>query len=182
MFVLELENFNSPESVKKLIVDQLVTIVCGNVTEMGYFRGKKRIWIRNDEDMQEVQRLLHSKDSHNVTLWCTGSGSASKRSRTMIDLSWSGSDDESELAHAPKKKKRSRQEEKLERIDNMIDKLKAKQALVYNDIQYLKLLTLAGTAASVILLRDLSLNHKVEKVLILRSLPPHVRITLQKLC
>ena len=72
--------------MKQLLVDQLATIVRENVAEMGYFRGNKRIWIRNDEAMKEVQRLLRSKDSHNVTLWCMGRDSAPKRSRTIIDL------------------------------------------------------------------------------------------------
>ena len=86
MFLLqniEFDNFKSPESMKQLLVDQLATIVCENVAEMGYFRGNKRIWIRNDEDMKEVQRLLRSKDSHNVTLWCMGRDPAER----LISLS-----------------------------------------------------------------------------------------------
>ena len=58
---------------------------------MGYFQGNKRVWVRNEDDIQEVVKLLRSKDNHSVTLWCMGKSWASKR---VLELSDSESDEE----------------------------------------------------------------------------------------
>ena len=54
-----------------LLLSQLgQEIVAKESSEMGYFQGNKRVWMRNEDDIQEVVKLLRSKDNHSVTLWC----------------------------------------------------------------------------------------------------------------
>ena len=49
------------------------------------------MWVRNEDDIREVVKLLRSKDNHCVTLWCMGKSQASKR---VLELSDSESDEE----------------------------------------------------------------------------------------
>ena len=55
--------------MQKLLLDQLRSEVSNDHSfEFGYFQGNKWIWARNTDDLKEIQRLLKSKESHNVTL------------------------------------------------------------------------------------------------------------------
>ena len=68
--------------MKNLLLSQLgQDIVAKESFEMGYFQGNKRVWVRNEDDIQEVVKLLSSKDSHCVTLWCMG------KSKQVLELS-----------------------------------------------------------------------------------------------
>ena len=79
---------------------------------MGYFQGNKHVWVRNEDDIQEVVKLLRSKDNHCVTLWCMGKSRASKR---VLELSDSESDEEVEIKSKSKQRKKcSKYTEKLE--------------------------------------------------------------------
>ena len=95
LFILrnvELQKLKTPESMKNLLLSQLgQEIVAKESFEMGYFHGNKRVWVRNEDDIQEVVKLLRSKDNHCVTLWCMGKSQASKR---VLELSDSESDEE----------------------------------------------------------------------------------------
>ena len=46
--------------------------------DIGYFRGNKRIWIRDDNDLKELTQLLQTK---HTTLWCTGRGKRKSKKR-----------------------------------------------------------------------------------------------------
>ena len=55
--------------------------------------------MRNEDDIQEVVKLLRSKDNHCVTLWCMGKSQPSKR---VLELSDSESDEEVGIKSKPK--------------------------------------------------------------------------------
>ena len=133
LFILrnvELQKLKTPESMKNLLLSQL-----GQESfEMGYFQGNERVWVRNEDDIQEVVKLLRSKDNHCVTLWCMGKSQASKR---VLELSDSESDEEVGIKSKSKQRKKcSKYTEKLERIDDTVDELKCKHGSAYNAIQY----------------------------------------------
>lgn len=98
--------------------------------------------------MQDVRKLLRNRDSSGVsscTLWCMGLSAKKdldlgKRTRDHTDSdSAADTDSDSGSKRSKRKKKpvkKSRHEEKLERIDNIIDQLKAKHGSEYTDIQY----------------------------------------------
>ena len=135
---IELQYFTQPETVQKLILDQLRSEVSNDHSfEFGYFQGNKRIWARNTDDLKEIQRLLKSKASHNVTLWCMGKSQSAPVKRTCVEMTDSDSGGESEsLVKAKSKKKKTKYEGKLEREDDLVDKLKSKHGVTYTIIQY----------------------------------------------
>ena len=73
LFILrnvKLQKLKTPENMKNLLLSQLgQEIVAKESSEMGYY---KRVWVQNEDDIQEVVKLLRSKDNHSVTLWCMG--------------------------------------------------------------------------------------------------------------
>ena len=128
--------FSDPSKLRAFFMDQLRDQVSDNaVFYFGYFQGNKRIWIR-DKDLRMVQ-----SDTHSITLWCDGKTNERQAKRTSSDLNLSDSDGENESsAHAPAKakgkKKRTRYEEKAERIDDIVDRLKSQHGKEYTIIQY----------------------------------------------
>ena len=42
-----------------------------NEFDFGYYKGTKRLWIRNDSDLEELIKLLQTKS---LTLWCEAQG------------------------------------------------------------------------------------------------------------
>ena len=65
---------NSPKDLYAVIIEQLgrKTVADSTDFEVGYYVGKKRVWIRNQNDIHDVIHLLKTKDNHSVTLWCMG--------------------------------------------------------------------------------------------------------------
>ena len=135
------QHFSDPDKLRGFLMDQFRDQVSSNaVFDFGYFRGNKRIWIRDKEDLREVQKMVQS-DTHSVTLWCDGKTNERQAKRTSSDLNLSDSDGENESpTHAPAKakgkKKRTRYEEKAERIDDIVDRLKSQHGREYTIIQY----------------------------------------------
>ena len=145
---VDCDKLSSPIDLNKIIFDQLgQNLVSKDLTfDIGYYRGNKRVNILGSDDMQDVRKLLRNKDSSGVsscTLWCMGLSAkkdvdSGKRTRDQTD---SESDTDSDPGtRRPKRRKKStkksRHEEKLERIDNIIGKLKTKHGSEFTDIQY----------------------------------------------
>ena len=65
---------DSPCELKQLILDQFGgEIVPGDLMfDTGYLRGNKRVCLVSVDDMEAVNKLFHSTDGHEVTLWCKG--------------------------------------------------------------------------------------------------------------
>lgn len=93
--------------------------------DVGYFKGNKRIWIRNDNDLKDLTKLLKSKG---VTLWCNGKRKSRKRA--------SDSSDSEEDCARPKKKKRSASKERTDRVDDVTDELRLKHKSAFTSLQY----------------------------------------------
>lgn len=145
---VDCDKLGSPMDVNKFIFDQLgQNLVSKDLTfDVGYYRGNKRVNILGSSDMQDV-RILRNKDSSGVSS-CTYSmvyGTISKErygpGETYTRSTDSAADTDSDCGSKRSKRKKkpvkkSRHEEKLERIDNIIDQLKAKHGSEYTDIQY----------------------------------------------
>ena len=133
------QHLSDPNKVRDFFVEQLCDQISSNaVFDFGYYRGNKRVWVRNNEDLKEVHKLLKSNDSHSVTLWCDGKADHRSAKRSGSDLTFSDSDGEND-AHLPKskgKKKRTRYEEKADRIEDVVDQLKEKHGKDYTLVQY----------------------------------------------
>ena len=145
---VDCDKLGSPMDLNKTIFDQLgQNLVSKDLAfDVGYYRGNKRVNILGSDDMQDVRRLLRNKDSSGVsscTLWCMGlsakkDADLGKRTRDQTD-SESDTDSDSGTKRSKRKKKpakKLRHEEKLERIDKIIDELKTKHGSEYTDIQY----------------------------------------------
>ena len=136
---VDVQQLSRPEDVREVIADQLGEDIVSSAShfEIGYFKGNKRVWVRNEKDTREIQRLLQSS-SHSVTLWCMGKSepitTTTKRSAACVQISDSDSDEDAKLPH--KRKKLSKYEQKLERVDQLVDDLKLKHGPTYNNIQY----------------------------------------------
>ena len=147
---VDCDKLGSPVDLNKIIFDQLgQNLVSRDLTfDVGYYRGNKRVNILGSDDMQDVRKLLRNRDSSGIsscTLWCMGLSAKKdvdlgKHTRDQTDSdSAADTDSDSGSKRSKRKKKpvkKSRHEEKLERIDNIIDQLKAKHGSEYTDIQY----------------------------------------------
>ena len=90
------------------------------------------------QDVADVRQQLGT-DYNGLTLWCMGvpKKRLGKRGHdTESDSEISECDDFPRRVRKKKKKTKSWSEEKQERIDDLIDELKAKHGVRYNDIQY----------------------------------------------
>jgi hypothetical protein len=128
VFLLNHVNFGDIETLDSLrdeIFDQFggdyIDENCG--FDLGYYKGSKRIWMRNDGDLKELTRLLVARP---ITLWCSGRKKKSKKRES--------SDSEDEQPR--NKKKKSSSDERLERVDDIVDELRQKNKSLYSILQY----------------------------------------------
>ena len=72
---------DSPRELKRMIFEQFGRkIVPSNLRfDVGYYRGNKRVCLVGVNDMEDVNKLLRSTDGHEVTLWCMGCTTKTKR-------------------------------------------------------------------------------------------------------
>lgn len=91
--------------------------------DFGYYKGTKRIWVRGDYDIKD---LLSTKS---LTLWCEGR--SKKRKRKPSESSGSGED-----FRSVKKKKKTTSEERMDKVDDIVDDLRAKHKNIYTNMQY----------------------------------------------
>ena len=110
------------------------------ITAMGYFfKGKKKIWIQTDE---ELRKLVETELSRGKSmLWCETADAAPKRYRAAsIDKENSDEEeltnDEEVTCTQPRKRKKSLAEEKRERVQKLVDELKATHQAQYSGPQY----------------------------------------------
>ena len=113
--------------------------------DLGYYRGNKRMWIRNNSDLSDL--LVRSSEKDELTLWCEGistkpttSGKRKKKSscasRPADYLEISSDSDSSTDKPKAKKKKKTLLEEKQDRIDEIVDELREKHRSQYTSLQY----------------------------------------------
>ena len=136
MFIfVDTDKLDSPRELKRMIFDQFGgEIISWNLTfDIGYFRNNKRVCLVSADDMEDVNKLLRSSDGHKVTLWCMGCKTKQKRKwvQTISDVDSNDSSSESERPAKKFKKRKSWYAEKLERVDETVDTLKAKHSLKY---------------------------------------------------
>ena len=154
---VDCDKLSSPVDLNKIIFDQLgQNLVSKDLTfDVGYYRGNKRVNILSSDDMQDMRKLVRNKDSSGVsscTLWCMGLSAkkdvdSGKRTRDQTDSESDTDSDPGTKRRKRRKKstKKSRHEEKLERIDNIIGKLKTKHGSIFSIVYGLNHLILATT-------------------------------------
>ena len=104
--------------------------------DVGYYQGTKRIWIRNEADLKDFFQALQTKGA---TLWCDGVAhcKTSTRKHSRCATPDSSESDECETpARGKRKKKKTAYEQKLERIDDIVDKLREKHGSRFTSLQY----------------------------------------------
>ena len=94
-----------------------------NEFDFGYYKGTKRLWVRNDSDLEELIKLLQTKS---VTVWCDGQ----KKKRKISESS------ESDEEFHRMKKKKNKVDEKADKIDDLVDNLREKHGISYSNLQY----------------------------------------------
>ena len=106
---------------------------------VGYTKGGNKVWIRTATDVQDVWNFIRSNES--VSLWCHGvsvSAPKGKRPKDFSSETDSDSDDSFKYKKRRKKKKRKKSafEEKTNRVEELVTKLRQKHGSRYNTIQY----------------------------------------------
>ena len=85
-----------------------------------------------------IKKSVRSSD--NITLWCMGVSDKRRRGKHRRDYSDSNSecdsDDTRQRSRSKSKKKKTKYEEKVERVDELVDELKLKHGTMYTNIQY----------------------------------------------
>ena len=112
--------------------------------DVGYYRGNKRMWIRNNRDLSDL--LTRSAERDELTIWCEGistkpttSGKRKKSSGLVDSLEISSDSDSSDGLKSKTKKKKKKKtllEEKQDRIDEIVDNLREKHKTQYTSLQY----------------------------------------------
>ena len=135
------ENLGTLTDLRGMILEQFGEEAVGSELdfEMGFYRNNKRVWVRSAADFNDyIKKAIYSSD--NITLWCMGVSEKRRRGKHGRDYSDSTSDCDSDDMHQrsrPKsKKKKTKHEEKLERVDELVDELKLKHGTTYTSIQY----------------------------------------------
>lgn len=123
-------SLSDTEKVRKLLTDHFREEVSKEqYFDFGYYHGNKRVWVKNKEDLLAIKELLVSNEKQcNVTLWCMGRIEPQPAKR-LINMLSDDSESDLQIEGKPKRKKmkkKTRQEERTERIDSKVDKLKQK--------------------------------------------------------
>ena len=124
---VNLSDIVSISSLREKIYTQFGSKFINNESEfdIGYFNGTKRIWMRDNDDLKYMIELMQVKT---IMLWCIG---RKKRSKKVSDSS-----DSEELRPKTKKKKRSACEERVDRVDDIVDELRVKHKTMFTNLQY----------------------------------------------
>ena len=106
---------------------------------VGYTKGGNKVWIRTATDVQDVWSFIRSNES--VSLWCHGVSASAPKGKRAKDFSSetdSDSDDSFKYKKRCKKKKRKKSafEEKTNRVEELVTKLRQMHGSRYNTIQY----------------------------------------------
>ena len=122
---VNVDNIQSMASFRKELHVQFGSkfINDSNEFDFGYYKGTKRLWVRNDSDLEELIKLLQTKS---VTVWCDGQ----KKKRKISESS------ESDEEFHRMKKKKSKVDEKGDKIDDLVDNLREKHGISYSNLQY----------------------------------------------
>ena len=122
------ENLGTLTDFKDMIFEQFGEEVVSSELdfEMGFYRNNKRVWVRSAADFNDyIKKAIRSSD--NVTLWCMGVSKKRWRGKHRRDYSDSNSEYDSDDMHqrsrSKSKKKKTKHEEKLERVDELVDEL-----------------------------------------------------------
>ena len=138
---IDMDNLDGVNGIRSLLKEELGDqyLPKGLHFDIGFFKGNKQVWMRNDKDAEEVLRNLRMK--YECTLWCSGKTDKQKAKKRPAERDATDSNDsDSEQEQTRKKKKKTgkrktMQEEKRERTDDTVDELVEKHTK-YTHLQY----------------------------------------------
>ena len=131
---------STPTQLKEEILKQFGSeLVPDNLDfPVGYMKGGSKVWIRTASDVSDVWGFVRSNES--VSLWCHGVSSCASKSKRRKDFSSDSDTDSDDPKDKKKRKKKKRKisafEEKTNRIEELVTKLRQKHGSQYNTIQY----------------------------------------------
>ena len=126
----------SIEHLKEVIRAQLKKDVITSDFDVGYISGSNMVSIRTQADLSEVWSEIIS--GKNLILWCDGlkDNSFNKKRKQCQSLNHDENVSDEEAWQAPKsKKKKTLQEEREERVQSTIEKLKEKHGSCFTPMQ-----------------------------------------------
>ena len=131
---------STPTQLKEEILNQFgPELVADDLNfPIGYTKSGNRVWIRTATDVEDIWSFVHRGES--VSLWCHGVSTSAPKSKRQKDFSSEsdGDSDDSKYRKRRKKKKRKKSafEEKTNRVEELLTKLRQKHGSRYNTIQY----------------------------------------------
>lgn len=129
-------DISTPGCLKEIVFKQVgETVVSSKLNfPVGYYQKSSKLWINNDQDVQDALALL--KRSGRLTFWCVGLGK-SDRSRHGSDCD-SDVEDRNENVQIPTKKRKlsSMSEERTSRVSELKAELRQKHGSKYSSVQY----------------------------------------------
>ena len=131
-------NLSTPTDLKEEILQQFGSDLVPDDLDfpIGYTRSGTKVWIRTASDVQDVWRFIRNSEA--VSLWCHGVPTPVGKSQK--DHS-SDSDSDGDDPKYKKKRKRKRRkltafEEKNNRVEELVMRLRQKHGSRYSTIQY----------------------------------------------
>ena len=126
-------NISTPQQLRQQILKQFGEKLVSSKLDfpVGYMKAGSKVWICSDADITDVWSLISKGDA--ITFWCHGIGKSS------ADPIFDDEDDNGNVDIRKPKRKKSKVtclEEKNERIDELVCKLREKHGDLYNGIQY----------------------------------------------
>ena len=136
---VELDKVKNTCDIRSMLKEELMDqIPSGFDFDIGFYKGSKQIWIRNDKDAVEVLHDFRLKSE--CTLWSMGvkSGSRKRSEKAIADRDSSDSDDASNGSSNKQKRKpkKSKNDEKRKRVDDIMDELVEQHESKYTHLQY----------------------------------------------
>jgi len=131
---LSSQSFEDLNHLKREITSQLGDKVSSD-PDCGYYKGKTRLWIRDDADVKRVGRIF--SQGNTCTLWCDAVSLVPKKRKQRMDSAESSDEEsDSESKGKSKKKRKSALEERKEHVEEVKSELREKHGDSYTPLQY----------------------------------------------
>ena len=134
---IDVNKIDNIRSLKQQILDQFGSEFVDKDLEfsVGYFKGTTRIWVRTQSDLSELLRIIQSKST--TLLWCDGVDQQKRKKRSQLPGSEGSSDsDNDQYGQTAKKRRKTASEDKENRVDDTLNKLREKHGTNWSTIQY----------------------------------------------
>ena len=134
---IDVKKIGNIRSLKQQILDQFGSEFVNQDLDfnIGYHKGTTRIWVRTQDDLTELLRIIQSKST--TQLWYNEVDQQKCKKRSKLPASEGSSDsDNDQYSQTAKKKRKTVNEDKENRVDDTVDKLREKHGTNWSTIQY----------------------------------------------